>query len=361
MNRANQHALFQATNQTLLNIRQQEINYYTNLNAAFGTQAALIGGFTYGIFTQNNYTAKAFATHIKDLYWIFSAATIAAAIHVILTAMLLQGLGPGLALHGPVGSMVRACEGMREEQKAVVYGFGFMIISFSCSTLLLFWTVMSLASAIGSTVVWIIAVRFYYHYCERIYLRFYWKQEGDYLSRDSEVDPSDQYADHPRVFSNNANDNPMHSSPPAGSHNSAAMTHITRGTEEGVALTEKSSSNRRGSNFLPAMRIPFTSSGKADAPARSASPATDSGNIEGFLVATKNIVMQGFLLMKHPPSRSNAKQNTMWKRYYFTLNGMGHFFYYRSRQEYRERPQAPKRKRPLILSEFSVTIWNGDL
>ncbi len=45
MNRANQAALYQATNQGLLSIRQSELNYYVNLNVAFGTQAALIGGF----------------------------------------------------------------------------------------------------------------------------------------------------------------------------------------------------------------------------------------------------------------------------------------------------------------------------
>ncbi len=53
MNRANQQALFQQTNQGLLSIRQSEVNYYQSLNVAFGTQAALIGGFTYGVFTQH--------------------------------------------------------------------------------------------------------------------------------------------------------------------------------------------------------------------------------------------------------------------------------------------------------------------
>lgn len=53
MNKANQEALLHATNIGLIDIRQSEINYYTHLYSSFGTQAALIGGFTYSVFTQN--------------------------------------------------------------------------------------------------------------------------------------------------------------------------------------------------------------------------------------------------------------------------------------------------------------------
>lgn len=144
MNRANQLALFQATNQGLLNIRQQELNYYINLNIAFGTQAALIGGFTYGVFTQNQKNEDYdYAYIFQDIYWITSAGTIAASVHVIITTMLLQVLGPGLALHGPVGSVANAAEGLRREQKTVITAFIVMMILFSLSTVLSFWAVMS--------------------------------------------------------------------------------------------------------------------------------------------------------------------------------------------------------------------------
>ncbi len=175
MNRANQQALFQATNQGLLGIRQQEINYYLNLNLAFGTQAALIGGFTYGVFTQNQKNDENdYAEIMEDIYWILSAATIAASVHVIINTMLLQVLGPGLALHGPVGSIVRATEGMKIEQKQIVTSFIVMMLLFAISTTLSFWVVMNFESAVGSTVVFVIAARYWYYYTERIYLRFYW-------------------------------------------------------------------------------------------------------------------------------------------------------------------------------------------
>ncbi|RYH11043.1 hypothetical protein EON65_39035 [archaeon] len=144
MNRANQIALFQATNQGLLNIRQAELNYYINLNIAFGTQAALIGGFTYGVFTQNQKNEDYdYAYIFQDIYWITSAGTIAASVHVIITTMLLQVLGPGLALHGPVGSVANAADGLRREQKTVITAFILMMILFSFSTVLSFWAVMS--------------------------------------------------------------------------------------------------------------------------------------------------------------------------------------------------------------------------
>lgn len=104
MNRANQHALFQQTNIGLLGIRQAELNYYINLNIAFGTQAAMIGGFTYSVFTQNQFNEDyEYAELFQDIYWVTSSGTIAASVHVIITTMLLQVLGPGLALHGPIG------------------------------------------------------------------------------------------------------------------------------------------------------------------------------------------------------------------------------------------------------------------
>src|SRR5690349_20601523 len=112
MNQANQKALVQQINLGLLNIRQQEINYYLSLNLTFGTQAALIGGFMYSVFTQNPLNNEYdYGVIINNCCWILSAATIACAVHVIINTMVLQVLGPGLALHGPVGSIVRATQG----------------------------------------------------------------------------------------------------------------------------------------------------------------------------------------------------------------------------------------------------------
>eukprot|EP01032_Pedospumella_encystans_P017955 gene17955-20451_t len=180
MNRANQQALFQQTNQGLLGIRQSEVNYYHSLNVAFGTQAALIGGFTYGVFTQNevNYdNGYVIEDIIADMYWIISAITIALSVHVILCTMLMQVLGPGLALNGPVGSMARATEGMRLEQQQIIVSFVAMMFTFSTATVLSCWVVMSFEASLGCSVSFLVAASYWYKYCERIYLRFYWNPE----------------------------------------------------------------------------------------------------------------------------------------------------------------------------------------
>ena len=180
MNRANQQQLFQATNQGLLGIRQLEINYYQGLNVAFGTQAALIGGFTYGVFSLNiinHGNGYRYLGTLVDLCWTSSAVTIALSIHVILCTMLMQVLGPGLALNGPVGSMTRATEGMRLELKQIIISFVAMMIFFSISTVLSCWMVMSFEGAVGCTLAFVAAAYYWYYYCERIYLRFYWERE----------------------------------------------------------------------------------------------------------------------------------------------------------------------------------------
>jgi hypothetical protein len=254
MNRANQQALFQATNQGLLHIRQSEINYYQSLNVAFGTQAALIGkaispycmnkyqyvrmcigphvhisirplsmcvraspppapatftslalapsppltslchtitvysphphplilyllpyplgGFTYGIFTQNpvNDELGYSVEGILDVYWTVSSLTIALSVHVVLCTMLMQVLGPGLALNGPIGSVARATEGMRIEQKQIIVSFVAMMLTFAVSTVLSFWVVMSFAGALSSTACFVVASYYWWKYCERIWL-----------------------------------------------------------------------------------------------------------------------------------------------------------------------------------------------
>lgn len=97
MIRAHQGMLNQQTNQGLLNIRQSEITYYTNLNTAFGTQAALIGGFTYGVFLGDHTGGNGndFENTVQAIYWVVAAGTMVCAIFIILTTMFMHVLGPG--------------------------------------------------------------------------------------------------------------------------------------------------------------------------------------------------------------------------------------------------------------------------
>eukprot|EP01033_Poteriospumella_lacustris_P001306 gene1306-956_t len=197
MNKANQNALYQQTNQGLLGIRQAEISYYINLCVAFGTQAALVGGFTYGIFTQNQFNEETgYSKYFQDVYWVSSSGTIAASVHVILTSMLLQVLGPGLALH----------------------------------------------------------------------------------------------------------DNPLTTS--------LLTSQVADSTPQGL----------------------------------------------------RELAMEGFLLIKRfsYSLSTSDKHSFKWERRYFTLNYLGHLFYYNSRTDFRENPRRPIHKRPLMLQDFFVVVRNSE-
>lgn len=189
MNRANQSALMQETNIGLLEIRQSELEYHIRVNEALGIQAAFLAGFTYNVFTRHEkYEDYEYAQGVQDVYWVFSSATIACAIHVIIITMALQVLGPGLALNGPVGSITRANEHLRKEQRSLVRSYILMVILFSISTVLIFWFVFSVYSAIVSSILFALALRQWYFYCERIYLRFFWEDtDSRWNERESEA------------------------------------------------------------------------------------------------------------------------------------------------------------------------------
>lgn len=98
---AQQRALLQQTNQGIIDIRNFELNYYTNFYATFGGQAALIGGFVYSAVTQAtiNYgwQEEPFTFGmLQGFWWFFSAVCLGASLHCLFTTIMLQVLGPGL-------------------------------------------------------------------------------------------------------------------------------------------------------------------------------------------------------------------------------------------------------------------------
>ena len=108
MQKAYQQQLLQMTNQQVLAIRQAEINYYVSFFSTFGFQAAAIGGFAYGSLTQIAFQSPApygpgVYELIQDFFWVSVATCMGASMHCIITTIFLQVLGPGLAMHGPIG------------------------------------------------------------------------------------------------------------------------------------------------------------------------------------------------------------------------------------------------------------------
>jgi hypothetical protein len=425
MNRANQAALFQQTNLGLLSIRQAELNYYVSLNIAFGTQAALIGGFTYGVFTQNqNNDDNDYSKYFQDIYWIVSAGTIACAVHVIITTMCIQVFGPGLALHGPVGSMARAAEGMRIEQKPVIVSFILMMVLFSIATILSFWAVFSFPSAVGGTVVFLIASRQWYFYCERIYLRFYWQDEESKWRSDSydgmtpnveeaPVPPLNSNPIHEHIYERRNTHQSERDSVTGGGRPSREEANSDKRTDEKDSDEGKNSKGtKQKSNNKPKgfFRLPrFTSSSSSTTVKRKSAntsnnnnnnntigkPLLDNegGNGAGRTISTasstpafllpptndgerqamkSDVIMEGYLLKKVSSStsaeeREREQQNNNrkrekenWERRYFILTRAGHLFLYKSRQDYRSNPKQPIYFRPLDLHDYVIDVFNSE-
>ena len=77
-----------------------------------------------------------------------------------------------------VGSMVRAVNGMFEEQHSILYSFVLSIIAFAVMMTIYFWIVMTtLGATVGSIIVFLSSF-VWYHYFVRIVNRFQWNESS---------------------------------------------------------------------------------------------------------------------------------------------------------------------------------------
>eukprot|EP00601_Ochromonadales_sp_CCMP2298_P036055 CAMPEP_0173359732 /NCGR_PEP_ID=MMETSP1144-20121109/20204_1 /TAXON_ID=483371 /ORGANISM="non described non described, Strain CCMP2298" /LENGTH=432 /DNA_ID=CAMNT_0014309025 /DNA_START=95 /DNA_END=1389 /DNA_ORIENTATION=- len=345
MNRADQQQLFQTANKQVLDIRQLEIDFFNNLLTAIGTKAALIGGFTYGILTQNiiDYSNK-YINYYKFLYYVLAAVTISSALHVVLCCMFVQVFGPGLALNGPLGSMTRASEGMSFELTQIILVFSLMACSFVVSTAWLFWCVMTFYQALASNIAFFIAARYWYFYCERIYLRFYWSRSTDEawnLQRESGISVDANPADNRQQTDNIQ----TYIQPPRSLYKFIASSFR-------APLPRPSTRHSRDSDSRSSMQSgPPRELGAAEQAAAFALridvlPLAQTGT------STRGVAMEGYF---------TTLVSNRWERRYFVLTSGGDIVIYRTRQGYRHAPKEPAYTRPLHLLDFLVVVRNRDL
>ena len=89
-------------------------------------------------------------TWASVFYWISVAVLTATSMHCVLCASICNIYAPGLALRGPTGSMVRAVEGMVDEQVHIMRAFLWSIMSFASSTVMFCWMTMTVDAGISS-------------------------------------------------------------------------------------------------------------------------------------------------------------------------------------------------------------------
>ena len=340
MNRANQGALFQQTNVAVVGIRQLEISYYTNVYSVFGTQAILILGFVYSTFSQNNTQSQTPHELVYlYLYYISTSMTFASALHVTLSSMLMQVYGPGLALNGPLGSMVRAAEGLRSEQDQIITSFTIMILSFASCTIWSFWTVMNFPQAVACTFVFLAAARQWYFYTQRIYLRFYWNKEESNWNSGRPQDEL-EFDQEPGV-----------KLPEGNAENSVPAPHYKK--------KELNFPFRFGKNKSA------TALNSEESPASQSHMGTaisgDTRGVDLSASSTKGLVaMEGYFTCRGQSEQQVIHEAKRWERQYFVLFRTGEFYVYKTRQNYRTDPRSPLFLRPLRLADFHVNVDNTD-
>jgi len=371
MNLANQKQLFQTINQGVLGIRHSEIDYYSNLCRVFGSQAALIGGFTYGNLAQNTInTSSRFSETYCAIYYTLASATIGLSIHLILVTMLVQVYGPGLAINGPLGSMTRAAQGMKIESKEIIFAWLLLMLSFVLSTVFLFYAVMKFWEALTANLIFVIAARFWYYYNERIYLRFYWNDDGDAWNPADDLVEGIEEPKLPQAFRNKE-----------GLSNS--LTTTSGGENNNINNSSSGSSyiDSKKKKRLDFFSYLFKTPSQSEQDKSSSSGAGGLGDhntnmnnddnqetYENHAGSNMSIVMEGYLTIGSSSELqpiSKATSNTMgidqWTRRYLILLPRGFVYIYKSRQSYRSHPTSPIYTRPLRLSDFYIRVMNENM
>ena len=129
------------------------------------------------------------------IYWLIASVAISSSLHCVLTSMLCNVYAPGLALRGPTGSMVRAVEGMIEEQTVVLRSFVLTMLSFALLLVSYSWMTMTIDAAATSSTIIIIGSYFWYSYCVRIYNKFKWKDVEISFTQDKRLKYTNKIVD----------------------------------------------------------------------------------------------------------------------------------------------------------------------
>ena len=121
---------------SLLEIREKELNFYTNNCLTIGVQASLLAGFaSTALMTPVSRTPL--ALHV--VYLAFSVISLSMQLLTVVSTTLLAMLAPGLALRGPDGSMNAAVDSMIGEYRLAFFSFVLGLLSLHGSLVCYAW------------------------------------------------------------------------------------------------------------------------------------------------------------------------------------------------------------------------------
>jgi hypothetical protein len=286
--------------------------------------------------------------------------------HCVMTTIFISVLGPGLALHGPQGSMAKAANGMRLEVEQVFLAFNVMVMSFAISVLASCWVLMDFQSAITSTAILCICSYFWYRTCKRIVNRFQYTithSELDFDASDHAMDActgDDSYAVDETAgrlpnnvtihtscqnnFNTNTNNNltdthcedhaSSTTSPTQPHHNQACHTHKGGFLSSLVKHSHATETGHRREADLHSHE--------------SSAPAPVAGTI-----AAEPVVTEGYLTYNE---EVNSAGKELWKRRYCVIGKSGALFFYENKDMFREAPGKPLKNRPIDLKSHGISV-----
>ena len=131
--------------------------------------------------------------------------------HGLLCTVFVSVYGQGLALRGPVGSMVKAVDGMVVDQRHILYTFMFTILLFAINVISMYWVMMDFTGALVSTLITFLGMYYWYTVLVKIYNRFKFKGMKKNIWDDEmegDDDEDDFEVDHMETLTNNINNAP---------------------------------------------------------------------------------------------------------------------------------------------------------
>lgn len=330
MLKAEQNKLVHEANKQLLSIRREELEYFVGVFSDFGTQSALIAGFTLSNVTQVDAISSDVSSGWKWLFWISCSIVLVTSLHVVLTTTFINIFGPGLALRGPAGSMVRAVEGMIKEKDAIFVAFFVSIIVFQISTVSASFLVMSSSAAWTSMVLCLGGLYIWYVYCLRIYNRFKLDEVDFSWNEDHDEGPLPNKS---RMFSSDSVE-PITSDTIKITSNSTPV------------LISSPPSSVHGDEYEYDSPKKMKSKGQKNTnPIHSKS---DQNSIGSY--------MEGYLTQKS--SSSSHLFGDPWVRRYYVLH-KNDLYYYKSKEDYDLDPKKTIKSRPVNISQYILSYAQG--
>jgi hypothetical protein len=144
------------------------------------TLCSLLAGFIMTSWTNTDLTQfeRNVGSRVAgDIYFVTSAVSIALSIYCLTQSILCTVYAFGLALRGPLGSMVIAVDGIIQEKPLIIGSYFLAVLFFALSTVAFFWATQTSILAIATTVIMTIGMCFWYYYSIRIVNRFRWTDD----------------------------------------------------------------------------------------------------------------------------------------------------------------------------------------